>query len=173
MAEKNEKQKAKEEKKVNDEEIKEEKVVEETADDIKSEVEELTDRYKRLMAEFDNYKKRSLKEKESLYDSLKSDVVTPLLPVMDNLEQAANAETTDEGYKKGVELVLKQFQTVFTSLGIETIETVGSTFNPEYHEAVSSVADPDLGEKEIKTEYRKGYKIGNKVIRHAMVVVAN
>ena len=140
---------------------------------VKAELEETTDRLKRLMAEFDNFKKRSAKEREGLYNSLLSDIVSSFLPVVDNLEKAVNSNTQDEGYKQGVELVLKQFMDVLNSLGVKEIEGVGSTFNPEYHEAVSSVQDETLGEKEIKEVFRKGYLIGNKVIRHAMVVVAN
>ena len=140
---------------------------------IKAELEETTDRLKRLMAEFDNFKKRSAKEREGLYSSLVSDIVIKFLPVIDNLEKAVNSNTEDEGYKQGVELVLKQFIDVLGSLNVREIETVGTTFKPEYHEAVSSVADENLGEKEIKEVYRKGYQIGDKVIRHAMVVVAN
>ena len=140
---------------------------------VKSELEETTDRLKRLMAEFDNFKKRSAKEREGLYNSLLSDIVSSFLPVVDNLEKAVNSNTEDEGYKQGVELVLKQFMDVLSSLGVKEIEGVGSTFNPEYHEAVSLIQDGTLGEKEIKEVFRKGYKIGEKVIRHSMVVVAN
>jgi len=140
---------------------------------VKTELEETTDRLKRLMAEFDNFKKRSAKEREGLYNSLLSDIVSKMLPVVDNLEQAVNSNTSDEGYKQGTQLVLKQFIDVLTSLGVKEIEGVGSTFNPEYHEAVSLVQDENLGEKEVKEVFRKGYKIGDKVIRHAMVVVAN
>lgn len=139
----------------------------------KQELEETTDRLKRIMAEFENYKKRSSKERESLYNSLLADIISSFLPIIDNLEKAVDAKTEDEGYKQGVELVLKQFTDTFKSLGVETIETVGKTFDPEIHEAVSSVQDDTLGEKEIKEEFRKGYKIGTKVIRHSMVVVAN
>lgn len=139
----------------------------------KQELEETTDRLKRIMAEFENYKKRSSKERESLYNSLLADIISSFLPIIDNLEKAASAKTEDEGYKQGVELVLKQFTDTFKSLGVETIETVGKTFDPEVHEAVSSVQDDSLGEKEIKEEFRKGYKIGMKVIRHSMVSVAN
>ena len=139
----------------------------------KEKLEEQEDRLKRLMAEFENFKKRSSKERDSLYNTLISDIFTSLLPVIDNLEKAANAQTQDEGYKQGVELVLKQFKDVLKVNGVEEIEAVGQTFDPALHEAVASVADENLGEKEIKEEYRKGYKIGNKVIRHSMVVVAN
>lgn len=137
------------------------------------EIDDLTDRYKRVLAEFENYKKRSGKEREILYNSILSDVVGSLLPVIDNLEHAVKVNTEDENYKQGVELVLKQFIDVLNTLGVSVIETVGTTFDPELHEAVSLVTDENLGEKEIKEEYRKGYKIGEKVIRHSMVVVAN
>ena len=139
----------------------------------KTEYDELNDHYKRILAEFDNYKKRSQKEKESLYSSVLSDVIEVMLPVVDNLENALKAETQDENYKQGIELVLKQFKDVLTSNGVTEIETIGKTFDPELHEAITSVVDENLGPQEIKEEYRKGYMIGNKVIRHSLVVVAN
>ena len=139
----------------------------------KSEYDELDDRFKRILAEFENYKKRSAKERESLYNSILSDVIEVMLPILDNLENAAKIETKDEEYKKGIELVLKQFQDTLKAKGVEEIKTVGETFDPELHEAVSSIQDDTKGEKEIVQEYRKGYKIGSKVIRHSMVVVAN
>lgn len=165
------------------EEIKEEKNVSEEKDEQtklkdtilmqKEKLDEQEDRLKRLMAEFDNFKKRSSKEREGLYNSLVSDIFSSLLPVIDNLEKAVEAKTEDEAYKQGVELVLKQFKDVLSANGVEEIETVGQVFDPELHEAVASVTDKTLGEKVIKEEYRKGYKIGSKVIRHSMVVVAN
>lgn len=139
----------------------------------KSEYDELDDRYKRILAEFENFKKRSGKERENLYNSILSDVVAVMLPILDNLENAAKVETKDEEYKKGIELVLKQFQDTLKAKGVEEIKALGETFDPELHEAVSSVQDDTKGEKEIVQEYRKGYKIGTKVIRHSMVVVAN
>jgi molecular chaperone GrpE len=139
----------------------------------KQDYDELDDRYKRILAEFENYKKRSQKERENLYSSILGDVVEVFLPVVDNLENAAKIETKDEEYKKGIELVLKQFQDTLSSKGVEEIKAVGETFDPQLHEAVSSIQDGKLGDKEIAEEYRKGYKIGNKVIRHSMVVVAN
>lgn len=139
----------------------------------KNQIEEQDDRIKRLMAEFENFKKRSSKEREGLYSSLVSDIFSTLLPVVDNLEKAVEAHTEDENYKQGVELVLKQFKDVLNANGIHEIESVGQVFDPEVHEAVASVQDETLGEKIIKEEYRKGYKIGTKVIRHSMVVVAN
>ncbi len=137
------------------------------------ELEETVDRLKRVMAEFENYKKRNTKEKETLYNSLVADIISSFLPVIDNLEKAATTETQDVNMKQGIELVVKQIQDIFTKFGVEKIETVGLAFDPEVHEAVSSVQDETLGEKIVKEEFRKGYKIGTKVIRHAMVIVAN
>ena len=139
----------------------------------KQDYDELDDRYKRILAEFENFKKRSSKEREKLYNSILSDVIEVILPVVDNLENAVKVETKDENYKQGIELVLKQFKDVLTSKGVEEIKTIGETFDPSLHEAVSSIQDETKGEKEIVQEYRKGYKIGSKVIRHSMVVVAN
>lgn len=141
--------------------------------ELKRELEEKDDRLKRLMAEFENFKKRSGKEREILYNSLLADIVKSFLPVLDNLEKASGAVSTDENFKQGIELVLKQFKEVLKANGVTEIETVGTVFDPELHEAVCSVIDENLGEKIIKEEFRKGYKIGNKVIRHSMVVVAN
>ena len=158
---------------VEEKEISEETKLKDTILLQKEQLNEQEDRLKRLMAEFDNFKKRSAKEREGLYNALLSDIVGSFLPVVDNLEKAVNSNTQDEGYKQGVELVLKQFMDVLGSLGVKEIEGVGATFNPEYHEAVSLVQDEALGEKEIKEVFRKGYKIGEKVVRHSMVVVAN
>ena len=139
----------------------------------KVELEEKDDRLKRLMAEFENFKKRSSKERENLYGSLIADIVSSLLPILDNLEKAVEVKTDDENFKQGIELVLKQFKEVLKQNGVTEIESVGATFNPELHEAITSVTDENLGVQEIKEEYRKGYMIGDKVIRHSLVVVAN
>ena len=119
----------------------------------KQDYDELDDRYKRILAEFENFKKRNSKEREGLYNSILSDVIEVILPVVDNLENAVKAE--------------------LASKGVEEIKAVGETFDPSLHEAVSSIQDENLGEKEIAQEFRKGYKIGSRVIRHSMVVVAN
>ena len=122
----------------------------------KKDYEELDDRYKRILAEFENFKKRSGKEREGLYNSILSDVVEVMLPIVDNLENAVKVETADENYKQGIELVLKQFKDVLSSKGVEEIKALGETFDPELHEAVGSIQDDNLGEKEIAQEYRKG-----------------
>ena len=139
----------------------------------KEDYDALDDHFKRILAQFENFKKRSQKERETLYNSILSDVVEVILPVLDNLENAVKVETKDEEYKKGIELVLKQFNDVLKSKGVEEIEALGQTFDPELHEAVRSVQDDEKGEKEVVEVYRKGYKIGSKVIRHSMVAVAN
>ena len=140
---------------------------------LQKEAEENSDRLKRIMAEFENFKKRTSKEKETQYSSILADVVGSLLPVIDNLEKAAVVETQDVQYKQGVEMVLKQLLDVLQSFGVKKIEAVGKDFDPELHDAVGRVDDPSLGEQVVKEEYRTGYIIGDKVIRHSMVIVAN
>ena len=136
-------------------------------------IDEKDDRIKRLMAEFENFKKRSDKERLGMYNSVMGDVVMKLLPVLDNLEKAVAAESKDEQYKNGIEMVEKQFQDVLRANGVKEIESIGKPFDPSLHEAVSLVEDSNLGTKTIKEEYRKGYTIGDKVLRHSLVVVAN
>ena len=139
----------------------------------KEDLEDKDDRIKRLMAEFENFKKRSDKERTGLYNSVMGDVIISLLPVLDNLEKAAKTETKDEQYKNGIEMVVNQFKDVLKNNGVTEIETVGKKFDPSIHEAVSLVQDDKLGEKEIKEEFRKGYVLGDRVLRHSLVVVAN
>ena len=145
----------------------------ETVEEKLQEIDEKDDRIKRLMAEFENFKKRSDKERLGMYNSVMGDVVMKLLPVLDNLEKAVAAESKDEQYKNGIEMVEKQFQDVLKANGVKEIESIGKPFDPSLHEAVSLVEDSNLGPKTIKEEYRKGYTIGDKVLRHSLVVVAN
>ena len=139
----------------------------------KRNLEDQEERIKRLMAEFENFKKRSSKEREHLYNSIMGDIITSFLPIIDNLEKAVQVKTDDQEFKQGIEMVLKQFKDVLASNGVKEIESVGQTFNPELHEAITSVSDDTLGIQEIKEEYRKGYMLGDRVIRHSLVVVAN
>ena len=132
-----------------------------------------TDRYLRLMAEFDNYKKRSAKERESIFADVRVDTVSKFLPVYDNLERALGTETADEAFKKGVEMTFQQLCDVFQKLGVEPIESVGQTFDPNFHNAVMHVEDEAYGEGEIVEEFQKGFKCADKVIRFSMVKVAN
>ena len=132
-----------------------------------------TDRYLRLLAEFDNYKKRSAKERENIYTDVRVDTVTKFLPVYDNLERALKAETADESYRRGFEMTCNQLLDVFKQLGVEPIESVGQTFDPQMHNAVMHVEDEALGENTVVEEFQKGFRIGDRVIRHSMVKVAN
>ena len=142
-------------------------------EELKNAFKDLDEKYKRRTAEFENFKKRSQKEREGLYNMVTADVVGKILPALDNLENASKAATDDKAYQEGVEMVYKQFMDILTKFNVEVIETVGKTFDPEFHEAVSHVDDDTKGVQEIVQEYRKGYKIGTKVIRHSKVVVAN
>ena len=166
MDERNNKEKQKEV----DEEINHEETKKEASS---SELEELNDRYKRLFAEFENYKKRTQKESLTKRAEITGEVVSSILPVMDNLEKAVATQTEDVSYQEGIKLVLKQFSGVLEKFGMTEIESIGQKFDPELHEAVSHIDDPSKGDNEIVEEYRKGYKIGNKVVRHSMVIVAN
>ena len=142
-------------------------------DKLKADNDEKDDRIKRLMAEFENFKKRSNKEREGLFSSVMGDVVIQILPVIDNLEKAVESKTEDQEYKNGIILVLEQLKETLKKNGVTEIESVGKPFDPSLHEAISMVQDPNLGEKIVQQEYRKGYMIGDRVLRHAMVIVAN
>jgi len=134
---------------------------------------EYIDSLKRNMAEFDNYKKRMSKEKESLYTTILSDVISNLLPVIDNFEKAKDAECSDETYKTGISMIYNQLIDILNKQGVEKIPDLGETFDPEVHEAVMSVLDETKGEKEIVEVFRTGYRMKDKVVRHSLVKVAN
>ena len=131
------------------------------------------DAYLRLAAEFDNFRKRTTKEKEQSYGNGKADAVAKMLPVYDNLERALNQETADAAYKKGVELTMNELVKIFTALGVEIFGEAGDSFNPELHNAVMHIENEELGENTIAAVFQKGAKIGDKVVRFAMVQVAN
>ena len=131
------------------------------------------DAHLRVAAEFDNFRKRTVKEKEASYGNGKADAVAKLLPVYDNLERALNQPTEDLAYKKGVELTMNELVKIFTGLGVEIFGQVGETFDPNLHNAVMHVENEELGENVIAAVFQKGFKIGEKVVRFAMVQVAN
>ena len=131
------------------------------------------DRYLRLMADYDNYRKRSQKEKDNLYGEIRANAVKEFLPVFDNLERALAAETTDEAYRKGVEMIMAQFNKTLEKLGVTEIKSLGEKFDPQFHNAVMHVEDEEKGENEIVEVFQKGFMLGDKVIRFAMVKVAN
>ena len=131
------------------------------------------DSYLRLAAEFDNFRKRTVKEKEQSYGNGRADAVEKLLPVYDNLERALNQPTEDAAYKKGVELTMNELVKIFTGLGVEIFGNVGDAFDPNIHNAVMHLEDESLGENTIAQVFQKGFKIGEKIVRFAMVQVAN
>lgn len=138
------------------------------------EISDMTDRYKRLMAEYDNFKKRTVKEKEDIYSGSVKDTVAELLPVIDNLERAIESfEDKESEYCKGVQMVLKQTEEIFTKLGVSTIKAVGERFDPELHNAVMHIDDDSIDDNTVVEEFMKGYTYKDKVIRHSMVKVAN
>jgi molecular chaperone GrpE len=140
------------------------------------EAEEYYAQLQRVMADFDNYRKRVVKEKDAQYSVILSEVITELLPVIDNLEKSLLTNAEDESskaWKSGVELIYRQFTEVLNKLGAEEIKTVGEQFDPNFHEAVMHVEDENVGENIIVEELRKGYKLKDRIIRHSMVKVAN
>ena len=131
------------------------------------------DQFLRLAAEYDNYRKRTAKEKESLWTDAKADTVQAFLPVYDNLERALKQDTADEAFKKGVEMTMNQLKEVFARLGVTEIEAQGQPFDPNLHNAVMHIEDENLGENTVAQVFQAGFMLGEKVIRFAMVQVAN
>ena len=131
------------------------------------------EQFLRLAAEYDNYRKRTAKEKESLWTDAKADTVQAFLPVYDNLERAMKQDTSDEAYKKGVEMTMNQLKEVFAKLGVTEIEAEGKPFDPNLHNAVMHIEDENFGENTVAQVFQVGFMLGEKVIRFAMVQVAN
>ena len=131
------------------------------------------DAYLRLAADFDNFRKRTVKEKEASYGHGKADAVEKLLPVYDNLERALNQPTEDAAYKKGVEMTMNQLVTIFTGLGVEIFGNVGDPFDPNIHNAVMHIEDESQDESIVSQVFQKGFKLGEKIVRFAMVQVTN
>ena len=133
----------------------------------------LNDKYLRICAEYDNFRKRSQKEKDSLYGDVKAETLKKFLPVYDNLVRALAQSTEDEAYRRGVEMIMNQFNVTMEKLGVTEIECLGKKFDPAFHNAVMHVEDEEKGENEIVEVFQKGFMMGDKVIRFAMVKVAN
>lgn len=159
------------------EEILEDSPVEESPEEKIKALEEAAaadkDKYLRLLAEYDNFRKRSVKEKLDASDNATAKAALEVISVIDNFERAVAAECSDENYKKGVEMIYNQFVQVIGKLGVEEIDALGKDFDPNLHNAVTQIEDESLGENVVAQVYQKGYKLGDKVIRCAMVVVAN
>lgn len=140
---------------------------------LKNQTAQQEDKYLRLAAEYDNYRKRTAKEKESLWTDVKAETAAAFLPVYDNLERALKQTTADEAYKKGVEMTMTQLKEVLSKLGITEIPALGQPFDPNLHNAVMHVEDESLGENTVAEVFQAGFQCGEKVIRFAMVKVAN
>ena len=157
----------------NPEEKKSKEKKEEKKPDLKAEMDTLNDKYLRICAEYDNFRKRSQKEKDSLYGDVKAETLKKFLPVYDNLVRALAQSTEDEAYRRGVEMIMNQFNVTMEKLGVTEIECLGKKFDPAFHNAVMHVEDEEKGENEIVEVFQKGFMMGDKVIRFAMVKVAN
>ena len=140
---------------------------------LEKELADEKEKYLRLDAEYYNYRTRSLKEKQDEYDNALTKAVTEVLSVIDNFERALTAECADANFKKGVEMIFRQYTAILEKLGVKEIEAEGKPFDPNFHNAVSQITDENLGENTVAAVLQKGYIMGNKVIRHAMVTVAN
>ena len=140
---------------------------------LKTQAAQQEDKYLRLAAEYDNYRRRTAKEKESIWNDAKADAAVAFLPVYDNLERALKQDTADEAYKKGVEMTMTQLKSVLEKLGITEIDALGKPFDPTLHNAVMHVEDENLGENTVAEVFQAGFMLGDKVIRFAMVKVAN
>ncbi len=154
-------------------EEKKEETKESKEEQLSKELEEQKDKYLRLLAEYDNFRKRSAKERVELEATVTGNTLAEILPVFDNFERALNAETADENYKQGVAMIFNQFGEMLKKLGVEVIDPTGEVFDPNVANAVSQTEDAELGENVVAQVFQKGYKIGGKVIRYAMVCVAN
>lgn len=143
------------------------------AEDLEKKVASLEDQLLRKIAEFDNYRKRTVKEKEEIGLTAKVKCLADLLPVLDTLERALAIGCSDEEFLRGVQLTYDNMTGILTKMGVEEIKAEGETFDPQLHYAVARVENPDLGENVVASVMQKGYTIGGKVIRHAMVAVAN
>ena len=150
-----------------------EEVQPDPTEELKAKLAAEHDNYLRLAAEYDNFRKRTQKEREALYTDIKAETVGKFLPVFDNLQRALAQETADEAYKKGVEMTMTGLMSIMEGLGVSAFGQVGEAFDPNFHNAVMQRDDENFGESTICEVFQTGFKVGEKVVRHAMVVVAN
>ncbi len=142
-------------------------------EELNENIADLKDKDLRLKAEFDNYRKRTIREKEELYESAKADCILPFLSIFDNLERALKASENEDKLSEGVKMIVTQFTETLNKIGVTEIKSEGETFDPNCHNAINTVEDDNYGHNIICQVFQKGYKLGENVIRHAMVVVAN
>ena len=143
------------------------------SEELEKQLAAANDKYLRICAEYDNFRRRSQKEKDALYGDVKADTVQKFLPVYDNLERALKQGTEDEAYRKGVGMIMPPLDSPLEKLGVTAIESLGQTVDPSLHNAVMHVDDEEKGENEIVEVFQQGFRLGDKVIRFAMVKVAN
>lgn len=151
-----------------------EEAVETAEEKLQKELDEKNEQFLRLCAEYDNFRKRSTKEKQDIYSSSQAEVIKELLPVLDNFDRAANnKDCSFEDYQKGIDLIFNQFGEILKKLKVESYGERGDEFDPNIHNAVMTVEDEELGENVIASVFSKGYKMGDRIIREAVVQVAN
>ena len=152
----------------------EEEIVETAEEKLQKELDEKNEQFLRLCAEYDNFRKRSQKEKQDIYTSSQAELIKELLPVFDNFDRAANnKDANTEDYKKGIDLIFNQFGEILKKLGVESYGERGDEFDPNIHNAVMTVEDDELDENVVASVFSKGYKFGDRIIREAVVQVAN
>ena len=143
------------------------------AEKLAAELADTQDKYRRMLAEYDNFRKRSAREREGLYQDAAANTVAAMLPVLDNLERALQTETADEAYKKGVEITVRQFYECLEKLKVKEIPAQGEQFDPAFHNAVMHVEQEGVDDNTVVEVFQKGFEMNGRVIRHAMVKVAN
>lgn len=131
------------------------------------------DKYLRLYAEYDNYRKRTSKEKTEAYGDAAAKTIAEILPAIDNFERALEAETSDEAYKNGIKMIFTQLQDILKKIGVTEIEALNQPFDPKIHSAIKQIDDENFGENTVCQVFQKGYRLGDRIIRHSMVAVAN
>lgn len=142
-------------------------------EESENKIAEVDDKYLRLCAEYDNYRKRTSKEKTEIYNDAVSKTVAEILPAIDNFERALEAETSDDSYKNGIQMIFNQLQDILKKVGVTEIEALNQPFNPNIHVAIKQLDDEDFGESTVCQVFQKGYRLGDRIVRPAMVAVAN
>ncbi len=141
--------------------------------ELEKELSDSKDKYLRTVAEYDNYRKRTVKEKSEAYSDATAKAIIEILSVIDNFERALSVETTDESFKNGIQMIFNQYNDILKKLGVEEIECINTPFDPSMHNAINQTEDENFGENTVCQVFQKGYKLNDKVIRYAMVTVAN
>ena len=143
------------------------------AKDYEALLADVKDKYLRLYAEYDNYRKRTSKEKIEAYGDAAAKTIAEILPAIDNFERALDAETDDESYKNGIRMIFNQLQDILKKIGVTEIEALNQPFDPKIHSAIKQIDDENFGENTVCQVFQKGYRLGDRIIRHSMVAVAN